>query len=66
MIKLKVGMKVKRIKGSWGGMKVGDIGTIKELNGTDGAYLKEFNPGHNHSIKNLTPILSWKDRFKNV
>jgi hypothetical protein len=57
----KVGMKVRRIKGSFGSMKVGDIGTITEIIGNT-VTLKEYGT-FEHEIKNLEP-LSWRAKYE--
>lgn len=61
--KFEVGDKVRRIKESFNGMKVGDVGTVVEIK-YEGVLIKEFNsPAYCHDINNLELVEEEKEMF---
>lgn len=56
----KVGDKVKRVAGRYGGMGIGDIGTVYEVNPVHGVRIREYDLSQCHSTSNLVKVSQFK------
>lgn len=56
----KVGDKVRRVSGRYGGMEVGDVGTVYEVDQVHGVRIREHDTAQCHSTSNLVKINQFK------
>lgn len=56
----KVGDRVRRTEGQYGGMKVGDVGTVYEVDPIHGVRIREYDLAQCHSVSNLVKVSTFK------
>ena len=61
---VKVGDKLRRIKGEHGGMEVGDVGTIENINGDDTDFINFKEYGEGHTGANLIKLDNKLEKLK--